>query len=837
MDEKYPLALPQGTVLAGQYVIEKTLGQGGFGITYRAKDHKTGQPVAVKEFFPDAMATRTQQTTVMPFSGERGESFTYGKTCFLQEAETLAQFIGNEGIVRVHTYFEENGTAYFVMDYVEGTSFEEYIANKGGKISYEDAERILLPVIDALAAVHSKGIVHRDVTPDNIYITNDGSVKLLDFGAARYSLGDKSRSLDVVLKHGFAPKEQYTRRGKQGPFTDVYAVGATFYFAITGKRPPDSIERMDEDDLVPPSSRGVNIPKEKEDAILQALSVQPQDRFQTMVVFKRALMQADARPMPNMQSMPENQPVPNVQPNPNPNMARGMAPGSVPNTGMNGSIPNTGMNPGGMPNPNMGMNPGGMPNPNTGMNPGAVPGMAPGSVPNTGMNGSIPNTGMNPGGMPNPNMGMNPGGMSNPNMGMNQGAAPGAVPAKKKKWILPVGISAAVAVIAIIIIVIVINNSGDSDIKTAGNQTPNPSAPTASTEPYFGQTTEPLELPTENPTEAPSEEPSEEPVVSGGTQEILGNTADNLRNGGQMITDDVAVYYAYPGGGLKCESLDGSSGYFMDESGMVESISQVGDWIYYLSYGMAYQVKKDGSSLQKIPVLDGVSVISNMYVTEDHFFVFKNDADSDFDEKGLRSYSRSTGAFEGGIVCDETDYITFANGMIYYLVGQIEKEVWCVSMDDINATPTLVMDEQMIGNCISLSSDGQFVYGLVDDEEGEQYIIVQYDTLGINGTCYYYLTYDNGWKGNLRDVNVVNQNVYFSLYRGSTDAYTIHRFYAEPGVESFDIDTLYTLEEGEHVRYLSLVGNGFLAINSWGTQEAVILVTLDGSNDPVIITE
>lgn len=802
MDEKYPLALPQGTVLAGQYVIEKTLGQGGFGITYRAKDHKTGQPVAVKEFFPDAMATRTQQTTVMPFSGERGESFTYGKSCFLQEAETLAKFIGNEGIVRVHTYFEENGTAYFVMDYVEGTSFEDYIKNKGGKISYEDAERILLPVIDALAAVHSKGIVHRDVTPDNIYITNDGSVKLLDFGAARYSLGDKSRSLDVVLKHGFAPKEQYTRRGKQGPFTDVYAVGATFYFAITGKRPPDSIERMDEDDLVPPSSRGVNIPKEKEDAILQALSVQPQDRFQTMVAFRQALMQASG------QSMPGTQPMPNVQPNPNMGMNPGMAPGSIPNTGRNGSIPNTGMNPGGMPNPNMGMNP------------GAAPGMTPGGIPNTGMNGSIPNTGMNPGGMPNPNMGMNP----------------GAVPAKKKKWILPVGISAAVAVIAIIIIVIVINNSGDSGIKTAGNQTPQPSAPTASMEPFFGQTTEPLELPTENPTEAPSEEPSEEPVVSGGTQEILGNTADNLRNGGQMITDDVALYYAYPGGGLKCESFDRTSDYFMDESGMVESISQVDDWIYYLSYGMAYQVKKDGSSLQKIPVLDGVSVISNMYVTEDHFFIFKNDADSDFDEKGLRSYSRSTGAFEGGIVCDETDYITFANGMIYYLVGQIEKEVWCVSMDDINATPTLVMDEQDIGNCISLSSDGRFVYGLVDDEAGEQYIIVQYDTMGINETWCYYLTYDNGWKGNLRDLNVVDQNVYFSLYRGSTDAYTIHRFYAEPGVESFDIDTLYTLEEGEHVRYLSLVGNGFLAINSWGTQEAVILVTSDGS-DSFVITE
>lgn len=315
MDERYPLALPRGTVLGGQYLIDRVLGQGGFGITYRATDHKTGNYVAVKEYFPDAMATRTQ-TTVVPFAGERMESFSYGKTCFLQEAETLAKFIGNENIVRIHTYFEENGTAYFIMDYVEGISFDEYIKNKGGKISYGEAETILLPVIDALAAVHSKGIVHRDVTPDNIYITNDGKVKLLDFGAARYSLGDKSRSLDVVLKHGFAPKEQYTRRGKQGAFTDVYTVGATFYFAITGKRPPDSIDRLEEDELIPPSSRGAVLPREKEEAILMAMNVQPQDRFQTMVAFRCALMQADAEPMPGVQPIPNAQPIPSVQPMP-----------------------------------------------------------------------------------------------------------------------------------------------------------------------------------------------------------------------------------------------------------------------------------------------------------------------------------------------------------------------------------------------------------------------------------------------------------------------------------------------------------------------------------------
>ncbi len=293
MSESFPLALPEGSVLAGQYIIEKVLGQGGFGITYRAVDHQTGTYVAVKEYFPDSMATRTA-TTVIPFSGERGESYDYGKTCFLQEAETLAQFIGNENIVKIHSYFEENGTAYFVMDYVEGVSFDEYIKQNGGRVSYETAESILIPVIDALAAVHSKGIVHRDVTPDNIYITNDGQVRLLDFGAARYSIGDKSRSLDVVLKHGFAPKEQYTRHGKQGPFTDVYTVGASFYYAITGRRPPDSIDRIETDELIPPSALGVEISQYKEDAILRAMSVQPQDRFQTMTEFKNALYNASS---------------------------------------------------------------------------------------------------------------------------------------------------------------------------------------------------------------------------------------------------------------------------------------------------------------------------------------------------------------------------------------------------------------------------------------------------------------------------------------------------------------------------------------------------------------
>ena len=289
MDEKYPLALPEGTILAGQYIIEKVLGQGGFGITYRATDHKTNQKVAVKEFFPDTLAYR-EGTTVISYPGERAENYEYGCKNFLDEAKTLAQFIGNDNIVRIHCYFEENDTAYFVMDYIEGISFDQYIKEKGGKISVEEAKKILIPIMDALAAVHSKGIVHRDVTPDNIYLCNDGTVKLLDFGAARYSLGDKSRRLDVILKHGFAPKEQYTRRGKQGPYTDIYSLAATFYFAITGKRPPDSVERLDEDDLIMPSTLGIEITDYQEKALYQALAVQPYERFQSMAVFKKVLL-------------------------------------------------------------------------------------------------------------------------------------------------------------------------------------------------------------------------------------------------------------------------------------------------------------------------------------------------------------------------------------------------------------------------------------------------------------------------------------------------------------------------------------------------------------------
>lgn len=288
--EKYPHALPYGTVLGGRYITGHVLGQGGFGITYVAQDYKTKELVAIKEFFPDTMVTRNATHSAVPYSQRHREDFEYGKATFLDEAKTLAQFNGHPNIVGVKSYFEENGTAYFSMEFVEGVNLQSYVNSHGGRLTWEEAGNILLPVMDALSAVHEKGIIHRDIKPDNLCINNAGQLKVLDFGSARYSMGEKSRSLDVVLTPGFAPKEQYSRHGRQGAYTDVYALAATMYYALTGRKPPDSIDRTDEDELIPPTTLGVRITDEQEDALLKGLAVSPVDRFQTMSEFRAAIM-------------------------------------------------------------------------------------------------------------------------------------------------------------------------------------------------------------------------------------------------------------------------------------------------------------------------------------------------------------------------------------------------------------------------------------------------------------------------------------------------------------------------------------------------------------------
>ena len=287
--QKFPVALRAGTVLNDRYIVGRVLGQGGFGITYVAFDTQLQARVAIKEYMPSEMATRVEGTTVSIMMDTRAEDFTYGAERFQEEARTLAKFIGHPNIAGVSSYFDQNDTSYFVMDYIEGVSFKSYIANNGGKVSVDETLNVMIPVLRALTAVHAEGFIHRDVTPDNIYISKDGNVKLLDFGSARYSIGDKSKSLDVILKVGYAPKEQYIRRGRQGPYTDVYSCAACFYAALTGYLPPESLERLDQDTLVPVSQAGVDIPEWLDKAILKGLAVQPEDRFQSAAEFLDAI--------------------------------------------------------------------------------------------------------------------------------------------------------------------------------------------------------------------------------------------------------------------------------------------------------------------------------------------------------------------------------------------------------------------------------------------------------------------------------------------------------------------------------------------------------------------
>jgi len=283
--------LPAGYILKNRYRLENILGHGGFGITYAAHDELLNVKVAIKEYLPRQMATRGEgQTQVSVFSGEARHHFDYGLRKFLEEAQAVARFSHHPNIVSARDFFEANGTAYLVMEYVEGLTLKEYLEKKGGKISCEEATAIMLPVIDALREVHQVGLLHRDISPDNIYLSTSGQIKVLDFGAARYFAGEQSRSLSVILKPGYAPEEQYRSKGNQGPWTDVYACAATFYRAITGQTPPDALDRKEEDTLAPPSKLGLAMPPAAEQALLKAMAVNPDKRFQTMGEFQRALL-------------------------------------------------------------------------------------------------------------------------------------------------------------------------------------------------------------------------------------------------------------------------------------------------------------------------------------------------------------------------------------------------------------------------------------------------------------------------------------------------------------------------------------------------------------------
>lgn len=284
------MQLAPRTMLNDQYMVGRALGAGGFAITYLAWDTRLARRVAIKEYMPTGLASRAGATSqVVAHTGAAREDFNYGLERFLEEAQLVAQFQNHPGIISVVNYFPANGTAYLVMEYLEGETLKEHLKDRGGRLDFQEALALMTPVMDALRELHSVNVLHRDISPDNVYVTTSGQVKLLDFGAARQALRDRSQRLSVILKVGYAPEEQYRSSGNQGPWTDVYAVGATLYHLVTGQIPPPSIDRLAEDTIVPPRSLGANMTEDQEAALMTALAVKASQRYPTIQDFQAAI--------------------------------------------------------------------------------------------------------------------------------------------------------------------------------------------------------------------------------------------------------------------------------------------------------------------------------------------------------------------------------------------------------------------------------------------------------------------------------------------------------------------------------------------------------------------
>ena len=288
----YHLAV--GTLLNGKYVVGKAIGEGGFGITYIGKDIKLDMLVAIKEYFPNGYVNRSNTLSsalTCSIDTERKNVYVKGLKRFLDEARALAKFAGTEGIVDVRDFFEENNTAYIVMEYLDGQTLKTFL-EYNGRLSDWDTVELLMPVMQALKNIHNSGLIHRDISPDNIMLM-EGKIKLLDFGAVRDVSGSGNKSMTVTLKHGYAPEEQYREHGEQGAWTDVYALCATMYKCITGVIPEDAMERMVKDEVLWPTEMGIGIHYDFEKVLMKGMSIFAKDRYRNMDEFINAIMSTE----------------------------------------------------------------------------------------------------------------------------------------------------------------------------------------------------------------------------------------------------------------------------------------------------------------------------------------------------------------------------------------------------------------------------------------------------------------------------------------------------------------------------------------------------------------
>ena len=277
--------LKPGTFLHDKYLVGRVLGEGGFGITYIGRDLTLDMKVAIKEYYPRTMAQRQTDydKTVSLMNWTFSADFKEGKEQFINEAQTIAKMDKESAVVTVRDFFESNNSAYIVMEFVEGDDLKTIMQKEQRALTADELLPVLEPVFGALGELHNIGLIHRDISPDNIMIEN-GRARLIDFGCARETMGD----VEVALKHGFSPVEQYENKNL-GPWTDVYAMAATIYYCLTGKLPPLSTNRSTQDTLVPPTSLGVKLSKRQERALMKALAVNPSERYQSMEEFGKDL--------------------------------------------------------------------------------------------------------------------------------------------------------------------------------------------------------------------------------------------------------------------------------------------------------------------------------------------------------------------------------------------------------------------------------------------------------------------------------------------------------------------------------------------------------------------
>ena len=298
-----PSMLAPGSVLLNRYVIGRVIGKGGFGITYLAFDALVGKKIAVKEYFPNGVAQRTAASTeVAVTSADSAEAFKLGAEKFYNEARLVAKFNGNPNIVGVYDCFYENNTVYIAMEYLRGQTLKEYIRDNG-ILKPPQALFITKNICNALVVAHSASVLHRDISPDNIMICDTGDIKLIDFGAARQVVAEHSQSFSVIIKPGFAPPEQYRKKGNQGPWTDVYSVGTTLYFTLTGDIPEDPSARFDDDDTF--KENQFDIDPALWEIITKATKLNSDERYPDAYELKKALDRVSIQPEPLI--IPEEQ--------------------------------------------------------------------------------------------------------------------------------------------------------------------------------------------------------------------------------------------------------------------------------------------------------------------------------------------------------------------------------------------------------------------------------------------------------------------------------------------------------------------------------------------------